>query len=216
MFTKTLLAATAAFSFASMGHAATINFDYADGSDSSNGADLGTSATLDVTFEDVGGDVKLSVTATNTSDVTTGGYLTAFGFVLPDISGVISTMMDAAYSISEFSGTQTLNNFSIDLNVGAGTGGDYEGGGKPAGGIGLGEDGSYMFVLDTALTASELESAFFATDPNSAVRFQGLIGGGSDKLTNGGGVSEVPLPASAVLLLAGLAGLRVASRKKSA
>ena len=168
------------------------------GRDSSNNADLGTSATLSITFTDVGGDVSLSVVASNTSDTTTGGFLTAFGFVMPSIDSIVSSVIDSDYSLVEFSSPQTLNEFGITLNVRAGTGGQYEGGGSPNDAIGIGESGTYSFLLDTTETAANLEALFFAQSENSAVRFRGLTNGGSDKLTNT--TSPVPLPAAGWML----------------
>lgn len=150
----------------------------------------------------------LTITLTNTSPSSVGGFLTAFVF------NVDST--DSGSSGSEVS--KPNNNWSLLLNesaapfgspydLGSSTSGGFEGGGPPSRGLAIGETGTWIFNIQAADAAVLTEDSFvngpFAQ--NFVVRFRGLDNGGSDKV----GLTSIPTPGALALVgVAGLVGLR--------
>jgi len=158
-------------------------------------------------------------TMTNTTDASIGGFFTAFVF---DINNAFSSFSVDSLSASDtdFSliGNTTLNEFGpfgiTAFDAGAGLGGDFEGGGAPGNGIGIGQTGTFSFTV-TGTDAGSLSALSFLGDNGDgiALRFRGLDGGGSDKLL----VTVVPLPPAAfgagALLGLGMLARRVRTRR---
>ncbi len=82
-------------------------------------------------------------------------------------------------------------------------------------GSGSEEDFSFDVVAGYFFTKYATFTAFFYTDTAQTVTFT-KEGGGRGGLSNYGTVSQVPVPAAGFLLLAGLGGLAVFGRRKTA
>jgi MYXO-CTERM domain-containing protein len=162
--------------------------------------------TLNYTF--LGGtNGKLDVSLTNTTPVSTGGYITAFMFRPPPELGAFTSVLttsDYAALTNIVAGASGAP-FPGTWLGGAGTGGSWLAGGSPTGGVPIGSTGSWSFTI-TGANASQLTSDSFVSgdkvsDPYAfIVRFRGLTDGGSDKVP----ANQLPSPGAVALL--GLSG----------
>jgi hypothetical protein len=165
----------------------------------------------------------LDVTLTNTS---ASGFLTAIALNNPgdSLTGIslatppTPTTFNALGLASNGVNGQPLGWFDF----GAGTGGNWEGGGPPSNGLAANASATFRFNLVgtnlTALDTTSFATTFSAVNHNNpaptddflAVRFRGFANGGSDKVS----ASVVPLPAAVWLFGSGLIGLAGLARRK--
>lgn len=153
-----------------------------------------------------------TITLTNTSPVANGGFLTAAAFNLTPGTTVNSfTTTNANYNLFGPGGAAWSGSVAPDgtrTSLISATGNDYNGGGNPSPGIAPGS--SVTFTL----TLASLNGNTEATIINSfLVRQRGFQNGGSDKDAI---VTEVPEPASMLLLGSGLVGVATLFRKRFA
>lgn len=154
---------------------------------------------------------QLLINLTNTSPVENGGYITAliFNIGAPQRSGTDT----AALQFASFPAFENIPGPGIGgspfglFDAGAGIGGQFEGGGSPSQGIGVGQSGMFEFLVASPY-ANALSAASFISGPNEfnfVVRFRGFADGGSDKV-------PVPVPGSVALL--GLGAVAMSSRRR--
>ncbi len=148
----------------------------------------------------------LNVSLTNTS-ATLGGLITGFVFNAGD-SGVTASLTSTNFPLFVNLVNPNGAPFGSPFVGGAALGGNFEGGGNPNNGIGLGQTGNFVFAVNGA-NAGVIDSSTFLTGPydfNFIVRFRATNGPqGSSKAP----ATFVPAPGAASLALAGLAaGLR--------
>ena len=163
--------------------------------------------TLNYTF--LGGtNGKLDVSLTNTTPVSTGGYITAFMFRPPPELGAFTSVLTASdyAALTNIAAGASGAPFPGTWLGGAGTGGSWLAGGSPTGGVPIGSTGNWSFTI-TGANASALTSDSFVSGDNVSdayafiVRFRGLTDGGSDKVP----ANQLPSPGAVALL--GLSGL---------
>ncbi|MCC6906730.1 MAG: PEP-CTERM sorting domain-containing protein [Phycisphaerales bacterium] len=165
-----------------------------------------------IQYEFQSGDTGLlDIQLTNTSDPLLGGFITGFVF---NIGAPRYSQADtAALLFSTHPSIVNIPGPGVNampfgyFNAGAGIGGQFEGGGSPNTGIGVGSSGAFQFEV-TSDFASTLTASSFIDGPNEfnfVVRFRGFANGGSDKV-------PVPAPASAALL--GIGAVAVGARRR--
>ncbi len=158
-----------------------------------------------------GSNGQLIISLTNTSEPSNGGFLTAliFNIGAPQRSGQDT----ASLVFSDFPDFTTIPGPGISgapyglFDAGAGINGEFEGGGSPSLGVGVGQTGVFEFLVDSPL-ASVLSASSFISGPNEfnfLVRFRGFNDGGSDKV-------PVPVPGSIALL--GLGAVVMSTRRR--
>lgn len=162
----------------------------------------------------------VTITLTNTSPVANGGFITADAFNLA-----------ANTTISNFSAVNVLANNTTTPNTNFGitqgvisaspfdnrntlisTGGDFEGGGNPTTGIGVGQTVRFTFTLGGAGAGANTETSIFTSE---FIRFRGFNDGGSDKtMVSATPAAAVPEPTTMLLLGSGLAGVAARIRRR--
>lgn len=154
---------------------------------------------------------QLLINLTNTSPVENGGYITAliFNVGAPQRSGTdTATLQFASFPAFENIPGPGIGGSPFGLfDAGAGIGGQFEGGGNPTQGIGVGQSGMFEFLVASPY-ANVLSAESFISGPNDfnfVVRFRGFADEGSDKV-------PVPVPGSVALL--GLGAVAMSSRRR--
>ncbi len=177
----------------------------------------------------------LTIFLTNTSPAANGGYLTAFAFNNPSdlISNVTLNSSDPDFAV--IGGTTFQNTINGSPNgqfdIGASTGGGYEGIGAPQPGIAAGDSANFFFSLTGTNLTGLTENSFISelsTGPGDGAgpeafvtRFRGFNNGGSDKVPANfnnpppPGTLIAPEPTSMFLLSSGLVGAFLIRRKKT-
>lgn len=154
---------------------------------------------------------QLTVILMNTSDVGLNARLTAFVFNAGSAVTPSSLMLTASGgSLTNISGG-SAQPFGASFVGGAGTGGQFEGGGSPNNGLAPGQTGTYTFRI-TSSSAPSLTAATFLSGPyeqDFVVRFRGLSDGSSSKIP----ATTVPAPGAGALALAG--GVLAIRRKRA-
>ena len=148
---------------------------------------------------------SLTVQLRNTTNAALGGYLTAFALDGPSGLSVRRYSTDNSnFGLIVDPATRPWTGYDFGASA---TRGQWQGGGNPRGGLGVGESASWKFAFtgDT----SGLTAGSFLGQPLAA-RFRGGEGGWSDKVPSSG--NPVPEPGTCVLL--GLAILGVAGRRR--
>jgi hypothetical protein len=153
----------------------------------------------------------LTISLTNTSPAANGGFITAFVFNNP---GDAFTIAYGSSTLATFNTPFINGNNAVGANpfgkfdCGVSTGGDFEGGGSPNGGVGVGNSATWVFSVTGAgagsLTDTDFINALSIPKKNKpslfmAVRFKDFEDDGSDKV---GGITTnvVPAPAGLILL----------------
>ena len=176
----------------------------------------------------------LTVQLTNTSSLNNGGYITAFAFNNPDgaITGVMLDQEPDSFDLlgkskkdEDFQNTVSAPPFG-DFDIGASTSKEWLGGENPDKGIGVGNTGTFIFILTGSAELTEqdfVDELSSGASPNYgeqffAVRFRGFNDDGSDKVSGMTEPSPIPEPSTMILLgfgVLGLAGYGILRKKKS-
>ncbi len=148
----------------------------------------------------------LELTITNNSQAEIGGYLTGFAFNLGDWNANISLL---STNILDFVGVTNVSAepFGSSYDAGAALGGSWVGGGRPQGGLAIGQTGMFSFGVTGPSSGLVSGTSIFEGpyDYDFVVRFRGLADGGSSKIA--GAITskpDVPAPGGAALMAAGL------------
>jgi hypothetical protein len=175
----------------------------------------------------------LTITLKNTSPANNGGYLTAFVFNNPgDKINTASLVGPAHFALLGAPGFDNgINGAPFGhFDLGASTGGSFEGGGAPSKGLGVGITGKFTFTLtgdglDTLHANSFLAANSVPPGAGEGVmpfvaRFRGFVNGGSDKVPDPlPKTASAPEPATLGMVGAGvltLLGWGCLRRKRSA
>lgn len=144
----------------------------------------------------------LTIAMTNTSEPANGGYITGFLFNIPGNDQLATASLESAsYPFQQAFGSGLDAMPFGTYDAGAALGGNFQGGGSPNDGIGVGETGEFLFAI-TANDANTFNAADFingSTGDDLVLRFRGFVNGGSDK------VIGTIIPAPGALALMGLA-----------
>lgn len=175
-----------------------------------NGVERMGAFTASVTFDYSGGSsAYLSITLTNTTSSSYGGYITAFALSTPTgcvVSTMLSSSSEAFKSLEGPVNTAPFGTFE----AGAAIGNTWNGGGTPQNGLGIGQSATFMFLVSgspidlTMLSAGDVLRTEFGLGSGLAVRFRGMDGGGSDKVLG----FFIPGPGGLVALAMGAACTR--------
>jgi hypothetical protein len=150
---------------------------------------------------------QLTVVLTNTSDVALNARLTAFVFNVGSAVTPSSLLLTAVGGTLTNISNGSASPFGASYVGGAGTGGQFEGGGSPNNGLASGQTGTYTFRI-TSTSAPTLTANTFLSGPydqDFVVRFRGLADGSSSKIP----AALVPAPGvGAMALMGGLVAVR--------
>ena len=155
------------------------------------------SAMLDYTYQGgTSGTLTIDISNT-TTEGSVGGYLTGFVFNILSSDAIASASLVSGTNSSFLdTGVENAAPFGM-FDAGAALGANWQGGGKPSFGLGVGQAGSFEFAI-TASDADLLSAmSFVGSGEDFAVRFRGLNDGGSDKLL-------APAPGTSAVALLGL------------
>lgn len=207
---RTTLATCAIAAITGAASADTVNI-FGDSSSSIGNTGVSFTGSIGYNFES-GSIGTLTVSLTNTTEESVGGYLTGFVFDIASIDANASaTLFSGTNAYFEDTGEENASPFGT-FDAGAALGANWSGGPTPAFGIpailGLEAGPNEIFVFTvSANDASTLSAASFLGDDMNwfAVRFRGLTNGDSDKLL------VVPVPTS-LLAGAGMLGLCFGAR----
>lgn len=170
---------------------------------------------------------QLVIELTNTSPAANGGFLTGFVFNNPgdfiDSVGFLSTDLDfQLLGGTDFDDSVNGGPFG-QFDIGASTGGNFEGGGAPSSGLGIGATATFTFLFSGTFLDTLTELSFLTTNSEGTgagegyeafvARFRGFNDEGSDKVPGSPG-TEVPEPATLGLLGISLLGVGRFARKK--
>lgn len=151
----------------------------------------------------------LTISITNTSPPANGGFVTAAAFNLT-AGTVVNTFVSTNANFAIFGAAPTGWTGSVApdgtrTHLISATGNNYNGGGNPTGGVGVGQ--TVTFTVTLASLNGNTEASIF----NSLlIRSRGFEDGGSDKDP----LTEVPEPASMLLLGSGLIGAAASLRRR--
>jgi hypothetical protein len=216
---KTTAAASAAAMILAASPAAaavTLEFKPVYGSTENTGA----SASAIFTFTDVGSDVRIDLSLSNTTDGSLGlgatqATLVGLAFDLPTFTAISYNSNSTAFSQlwTEVS-LPPYGTFSVGISPPRNS---FAGGNPQSGLTALNTLSTVSFTADTTLSAAAFEAAFLAGHSASglmdaAARFQQVnAGGGSDKVKGG---TAVPEPSTGALMLLGFGGAGALIRRR--
>lgn len=154
-----------------------------------------------------GNEGVLTISMTNDTSSSIGGFLTGFVFNIDsaDISAsaILSSTTDADFLNT---GVESASPFGM-FDAGSALGANWTGGGTPSAGMATNTLETFVFSINASDAGSLDSSSFFGGDGSGfAVRFRGLNDGGSDKV-----LATIPTPGTASLAVLGLA---VATRRR--
>lgn len=159
-----------------------------------------------------GTSATVSITLTNSTDASLGGYITALAINPNGMASGLSFDMSTSAAFAGISSPISAPPFG-DFAAGAGLGGSFLGGGDPSAGIAVGEFAIFSFTLTgsaAALAALDAETVLSQGSGYSmVVRFRGgAVDDWSDKVVG------CALPAPGALALLGAVGLVPKRRRR--
>lgn len=145
----------------------------------------------------------LEISITNTTNPEVGGNLTGFAFNFGGFDASIDLVSSDALGFVGITHV-SAQPFGDDFAAGAAIGGNWLGGGRPQGGLAIGQTGVFSFAVASASVSSFSGATPFdgPTEHDFVVRFRGLADGGSSKVA--GVITSVPAPGAAALMGAAL------------
>lgn len=149
------------------------------------------------------GEGLLQISITNTTGPSVGGNLTGFAFNFGGFDASIDLVGSDALGFVGITNV-SAQPFGDDFAAGAAIGGNWLGGGRPQGGLAIGQTGVFTFAVTSGSAASFSSATPFdgPSEYDFVVRFRGLADGGSSKVA--GVITSVPAPGSAALMAAAL------------